>query len=1432
MRLNPLNENRGLALFLSVFVLLGMGAMAAEGDGPNLLANPSFEGAVGETGFPEAWSTYGGLDGQRRVTVVEGNIDGVHVLRLEDEDSQGETGLRQEVPAEGGLAYMASVSVMALDEASPGGSYLQLRFSPSGEFTQRALIPGLAGEAATISVGKVAPPGTTSAMIYIYSHNGPTPKVMVDEVKLYTVAALPALMDSAGAAVAPEIGSLKPLYLETALVAGGVAAPIVVPADGRYDGAANRIADAIEIRTGVRPELVRDTAYDASLTLDTHAIVLGNRSTNSLIGTLYERYYTLLDLRYPGVGGYVARTLHNPTGSGKNLVLLGGSDDNGVEGATNVFSLVIGNAPPSDGELTIGRLMEIQLGDEVQDSFDTDRIPTWEDSAGYGSIGYFGWNSISKHMALYYMTGNPFHAREFIRLAFPDEKAKAEISEIDGERIENKDAPLSGPYHYNAHMMILYWDLIEESPLFTDEERLRVCNAFAKQLEHPGIKSAYLGPYAATPSAVGSRHGQWTAISLYTLGRYFAKDYDDPIWPVCEENGALHFKSLHDHAWVIGESDNLFWYNTATAPILTYMMLSGDRVPLENGVLATLLRGQEALLAGKQNDWALRYGSIGYYHKAADLTGDGRWLDYVAHSGISLKPFRLGQSYWPKADLTPTLPVDLVDKWTVHPVPEGMWQQRKSGLPLEESFQFASYRTAANATGDFILLDGLNGASRNPYHTFALLELRQDGETILEGYLNQLRTRADGLTEPVVAMDAALKKVEVLGDVAIAVAEVPNMPYASWKRTIVSKKGAYTVIADAVTPRIDTDNFEIELSWETKASDWKVDPAYFSRIMATKADDPAKTATIASSRVMKTTVNGMNATMSWVGPVKAGKTEYVYSVVGRGSADPEDGGVFAVERLAAGFLRSPEAANIDSGSHGQRREVEFMLYEKEFIICLGVRQLDGVFEWDNPVDLYWDMISGELHVKTEVTTAMKIVEGSRVTVLARETPPGSNSPNDKGSWTLGVGSHHLAVNITDPKIATNVVGISPKHVNESVLKNEELKSNREFAESLPLVSNSTYYCGEPVVDLIAIPHDDGPLIAAAAGKTIHLITPEGTPVRTMNTDGPIRMLRWWPEHKLLVAGCADEKVIAFNEAGERQWEFVSEMDPAVFRAAKTYWFKSAPGHEGIHGLHTDVFLDGKSQAFVGSACTLEIIDEHGQLIKRMPQFWGKVSLFKIIPTGSDTLTLLAARKYNGTNTVAMIDNKSLNPDARGFYDVPKGHTYIGGWSSMNRHHLFFEDFDGDGENEVMSEINGSWNRVSVWDTSGAPKYDVSFGPGDRIPALNIRDMDTADLDGDGMPEILVAEKSGLVVALTGKCERLWGVNVGGAPVLMNAVTPADGGGPVIVVALEDGTVKVLDGTGALLKQGNVEGEPVCLEKLGDGRVALALDSGTVAVFRL
>jgi len=265
-------------------------------------------------------------------------------------------------------------------------------------------------------------------------------------------------------------------------------------------------------------------------------------------------------------------------------------------------------------------------------------------------------------------------------------------------------------------------------------------------------------------------------------------------------------------------------------------------------------------------------------------------------------------------------------------------------------------------------------------------------------------------------------------------------------------------------------------------------------------------------------------------------------------------------------------------------------------------------------------------------------------------------------------------------------------------------------------------------------------------------------------------------------------------------------------------------------------MDGKSQAFVGSACTLEILDENGNLVKRIPQFWGKVSHFAMIDGPGGSLNLLASRKYNGNNTVAMINNKTLNPSPRGFNSVPSGATYVPGWSSMNRRHIFYEDLDGDGVKEVISEVNGTWNRVTVWQADGKALYDASFGPGDRIPARNMRDIDIADLNADGRKEILVATSSGLIVALDNQCRKLWTKRLASAATVMKCVTPKSSDTPWVVIGCEDGTIVVLDGTGEVIRSGRMHGRPVRIDEFAASSVGsmvlLATNKGEVKAFSL
>jgi hypothetical protein len=173
---------------------------------------------------------------------------------------------------------------------------------------------------------------------------------------------------------------------------------------------------------------------------------------------------------------------------------------------------------------------------------------------------------------------------------------------------------------------------------------------------------------------------------------------------------------------------------------------------------------------------------------------------------------------------------------------------------------------------------------------------------------------------------------------------------------------------------------------------------------------------------------------------------------------------------------------------------------------------------------------------------------------------------------------------------------------------------------------------------------------------------------------------------------------------------------------------------------------------------------------------------------------------------------------------------------MNRHHLFYEDMDGDGVKEVVSEINGTWNRVTIWRADGKALYDASFGPGDRIPAKNMRDMDIADLDGDGKKEIVAATSGGLVVALDHQCRKIWANRLASPPTVMKCVSPKVTKLPWIVIGCEDGALVVLDGKGKLIRLGRISGTPTCIKALNvpspNPAALLATDKGEIKAFKI
>jgi len=1535
--------------------LLTAGLLTAEPtDVP--LANPSFEEGVGEDGTPVGWSRYGGGAEGQALAVVDGGVDGGGALVIEDGSPAAEIGVFQDFPVEPGQTYRVTVSVRKVGDASPAGAYVQLRFQPGDSFRQIGLAAQSPLAFNEIELYGLAPEDAETGRIYLYTHKDATPKVMVDNVSVQSGVEPPPELVPAPEPIPPQFDALKDLHLTTPLVVEGEpTVAIVAPVSGAYDAHARAIQAAIRDIAGVEAPIVADDAPEAAVPLTGHLIALGNRSTNATISALYDRFYTLLDLKYPGPGGYVVRSLHSPFGDGLNVVLAGGSDDSGVADAAQALIERLRETGGGQGELSLGRLRDIRLSDRYEVPRDPAELKVWEASVSYGSSGYFGWNAISKHMAAYYMTGDEYHAREFLRLAFPDEAAIREIEAMDGERIENKHDPLAGPYHYAAHMMILFWDLIEEDPIFTDEQRLQITNALSRQLTH----RAHEGVYGRTghPGHVGNRHGDWAAMSLWALARYFQRDYPDPIWEAALRSADLYFSAIEHSAWLAGNNDHLFWYTSYYDPLLDYMHMSGDHAGMDN--LRQAFKTQDILFTGTEADWGLRASSLNFLHRAADLTGDGRFVFYRDRTGLDTDVFRLGQSWWP-SDIEPREPTELLDTWTLQPMPEPMWRARASGLPLEQSFLWGTWRSTLDDAGDLVMIKGHNGGGRLPYHTFSIMEQRLAGRTLLKGFRTQVLTSADGMVEPAVAMDCRLVDHGTLGDTLYAVGEVPAMAFCTWRRSFVQREGRYALFVDDLAFRADSHNVRVETEWQTVGGAWNAarnvlaiqgsGPAQaregwveFRALDADIACGPGTAEELLSDLdsidivLLKAHEPGVWMEMPFVldepvtGQVYADLLNYQDRGILRISLDGEaivdgfdhlapaviraqadlgertlaagrhalrvevTGGPEGAERIYVGLIGlsiRPEGVGeasapqvfelhpsdvmqasgggmvvmrwLGAATEGRHRIFFHLLAhrdaaDQDALACYRVADNAAVLALPEPalaVTGEFEGVAAELAV---LATDHLFARGLTACPLLRATAPVNVS------WDFATGVMHVAAageaELTvqaegGPRTLTvtageqSFEGLAPSQAPLAGLtgltaltaRARELLAAAEAARSEQLAAAQpdpiavpqiapviTADTGGRPVDTITIPHEAGDLVALAEGATVHLLAPDGSEVRAMQADGPIRVLRWWDEHGLLLVGCEDEQVIAFDLAGSRRWVFVSEMHQAVWEAGKQYWFKSA--YPGIHGLHTGTFIDGESQVFVGSACTLEILDHEGSLVHRMPIFWGNGWKFQLIAGPDESRNLLVARWPNGTDGLAVVNSETLSV-GKSFYGVPDGHTMVGGWTAQQRSAIVYEDMDGDGARELVTATNGIWNRVTVFSETGAPLFNAQFGPGaSKAPYAQMRDLAVADLDGDGDREIIVGIAEGLVIALDHECHKVWATRLPSPPTQLEAITPPGAELPVIIAGCEDGTVARLSGTGEILALGNAGGrvEKLLIAGTPEGPLALmATAAGSVS----
>ena len=1253
----------------------------------------------------------------------------------------------------------------------------------------------------------------------------------------------------------PPILRLKDMRLKTPLVSEGkVLAAIVVPKDGRYDGLAKRIATQIKRLTGETLPVLKDS--ETALPFSRDLIVLGNRSTNAVVDQLYNLYYTCLDLRHPGPGGYDVRSLHDPFGNGFNMILIGSSDDLGMKRAVGVFIDVVRGEARREAQkksLTLGRVARVKLGRGTRLPKDANRCSAWEDSVALSGATSFGWNSLSRNMFLYYITGDERYAKDFLRIAFPDESAIREMWEIDGERMEDKQHPISGPYHYNAHLMILLWDLIEESPAFTDEQRLRITREFSDQLRHWQREWCYPGKrFGDTRFMVNTRHDQYHALSLYCLSRYFCKYYPHVVWQRNMESSQQLFASLRRSMEVQGEMDHLTWFPSGLEPLMSYMLISGDRSAQESGALATQLRAYDALIDYRRDHEYISLQSLSFAHKAAYLTGDNRFIYYRNLISLDTRQFRIGQSFYPP-DESEREPIELVNKIVVSPLSREMWNVQTEPvyphirpvsipIPYERTFQFLGYHTGLTDKDDYIMVDGFHGGTRNPYHCFAVTRLRIRDIEMLNGYMNEFIIRQGGLTEPEIPVAAALDVREVLGDLARIEAEVPNFSHGTWRRRIIHLTNRWTLFVDEFTARSDSPEMEMVVQWQSPAIARVAEGGWFELDIVRRhaAIVPWVRAQLTVSMdTHEINVPWVSKMPAWSNPLakcitlrdlKAAEVSRIITLMG---PQPVEGHLMC-SKLATGaaLLETPDPVLaaiglLDIPELRLRVKSDVALVSGDFVYGAHIEQVSvglPVLESDGKISLYWSLIKGEVEAFCDEPAPLGISVASGGELKVDGLSPIVTHVEDGLVWIrLDRGTH-------------KITGAKPRELTslEETLAALRGRSSRPDASTdvtsrlsgLPEIT--PYWSGkvdEAIVDILQGPEWNGSSVCYLLTESkAYPVSPGDGLGKPIGPGTKIMSAAYWKEAGLLLLGCSDDVVYAYDERGDQKWTFESEMAPEVRDTAKTYWFKDA--FPGVWGLATGSLLEGGTQAFVGSACTIEVIDSDGRLVKRVASFWGNNITMSVLAKPDGSRKLLSSKIPNGVNTISIVDSRDWSVD-QGFTELPPGHTRIPDWANTDSRYLTVSDIDGDGRSEVVVDVNGQWNHVCAYDPNGKPLWSLSFGPSFLSPHRYVRDMCVEDIDEDGRKETVVATEDGILSAFDCEGKRNWYTRLG-TPTCVAVLR--GGSGVRIAAGQEDGTIWVLDAGGKPVSRSKMDSSVEALRSTGDdGLVVAGTSSGTVAI---
>lgn len=808
--------SRTLRLAMIIWTVFAAACAPAQ----ELLTNPGFE-EFGEDGVPVGWSRYGGNVPESVLKPSDDAHSGERALRMidtgpEERDNTWATGVSQDVPVEAGTTYMLSLWAKAIARNHDQAVLMQLRFLPGNEQQSVSIAPEIGGDWQRYMVGMVAPEGATAARVYLFTMHYWTSETIIDDASLQAVS--PEAWGSRfplAAHGSMGIEEARALNLRTPIVEGGAAVATICAPEGEGGVAVGeRLAAAIEQRTGARPEVTADAK---SLVGRAGTIIaLGNLNDNFVIERLYWNKYLKIDAESPGAGNYVLQLVHEPYNwpRGMNVLVVGASDAEGLQAGVDAL---IERIPQANESALEGPLVEVSNaarleGAAAQAVLDrevgidiTRRF--WEAAQSYRDTGQLVWAERAKRILLG-PAAERFAGDAHFHITWPEETT--------------------------SNMIGAMWDVVEEAPVWTDEERLQATNVILNTLYVLPARTSGYGGIESNPGIIWN-HTTFPLIGIYWMARWFDRYYGDVDGKMSVMLNKCNHAFMNQARCWKPQEDAGGYVSIVPRHTIDYTLAENDYIYFENG---NVLRHAEYEVGFCDNTGdAAGFGDTGYgrspyaanLHWALWYYRDGRfrwWLDRVGR-GAQAAPYDPAIEPVEWTDLAGATLFELhpeVYQYTTNYADYG-GEVTPPNIPQEKCFDKIAFRESLEMDAEYFLLDGYSRGKHLQYDGNCIIKYYADGrDWLIDGdYLvrnttdhNGVSVIRDGRVAELIPACASLETLADLPTATLSETVVYDFNGCDWMRNIMWLKGEFVLVTDRLRAN-EAGDYTFVGNWKTVA---------------------------------------------------------------------------------------------------------------------------------------------------------------------------------------------------------------------------------------------------------------------------------------------------------------------------------------------------------------------------------------------------------------------------------------------------------------------------------------------------------------------------------------------------------------------------------------------------------------------------------------